>query len=64
MPELLRPLHVRACRGAVTERPELQGNVDALKKVLPAPLGVDDIAARLGAVWISPAVHKQFLTRP
>ena len=50
-----------AAESAVKERPELQGNVDALKAVLPEPLGVDEIAARLGAVWISAATHEEFL---
>ncbi|MGO3191599.1 MAG: helicase-related protein, partial [Microbacterium sp.] len=50
-----------AAEAAVKERPELAGNVTALKEVLPEPLGADDIAARLGAVWISADVHRQFL---
>jgi N12 class adenine-specific DNA methylase len=46
---------------AVREHPEFQENVDALRNVLPEPLGTDEIAARLGAVWISAEVHRQFL---
>ena len=48
-------------REAVAARPELQANVDALTAVLPAPLGVDDVTAQVGAVWISAEIHQQFL---
>ncbi|MBS1674425.1 MAG: helicase, partial [Actinobacteria bacterium] len=41
--------------------PAFQANVDALTRVLPEPIGVEDITARLGAVWISAAVHEAFL---
>ena len=41
--------------------PAFQTNVDALTAVLPEPLGVEDITARLGAVWISERVHEDFL---
>ncbi|GAA1532697.1 helicase-related protein [Brevibacterium picturae] len=44
-----------------TADPAFQANVDALTEVQPEDLGVEDITARLGAVWISPAVHQQFL---
>jgi N12 class adenine-specific DNA methylase len=50
-----------AVRGAVAERPELQVNVEALEGVLPADLGVEDIEARMGAVWISVEDHQMFL---
>ena len=43
------------------EDPDFQTNVDALTEVQPEDLGVEDITARLGAVWISPAIHQQFL---
>jgi N12 class adenine-specific DNA methylase len=36
-------------------------NVAALTGVLPVPLGADEIAAKMGAVWISDKVHQQFL---
>ena len=49
-------------REAVAARPELQANVDALTAVLPAPLGVDDVTAQVGAVWISAEIHQQFLS--
>ncbi|GAB3868506.1 hypothetical protein GCM10028801_44530 [Nocardioides maradonensis] len=37
-------------------------NVEALTTVLPDPIGVEEIEARLGAVWISAELHQQFLT--
>ena len=49
-------------REAVAARPELQVNIDALTAVLPAPLGVDDVTAQVGAVWISAEIHQQFLS--
>jgi N12 class adenine-specific DNA methylase len=49
-------------REAVAARPELQANVDALTAVLPAPLGVDDVTAQIGAVWTSAEIHQQFLS--
>ena len=36
-------------------------NVAALRQVIPADLGMEDIQARLGAAWIDPATHRQFL---
>lgn len=36
-------------------------NVAALEGVQPEPVEIADIKARLGAVWISPADHEQFL---
>lgn len=46
---------------ATTEDPRFQTNVDALQKVIPDPIGIDQIEARLGSVWISPEVHRDFL---
>jgi N12 class adenine-specific DNA methylase len=46
---------------AASEDPGYQTNVDALTSVLPADLGVEDITARMGAVWISPGIHEEFL---
>ncbi len=48
-------------RQAAIERPELEGNVRALQRVLPADLTVEEIEPRLGAVWIDAATHRQFL---
>ncbi len=36
-------------------------NVSALREVIPEPIGIDQIEARLGSVWISPEIHEQFL---
>ena len=41
--------------------PAFQANVDALTEVVPEALGVEEISARMGAVWISADVHAQFL---
>jgi len=46
---------------AADEDPTLQINVDALRAVMPADIGVDEIEARLGAVWIDEGAHQQFL---
>ena len=43
------------------ERPELEVNVRALERVLPADLTVEEIEPRLGAVWIDADTHRQFL---
>lgn len=51
-----------AAKTRVANDPSFQTNVTALAEVLPEPLGVEDITARLGAVWISPDVHQQFLS--
>ncbi|MGA2455025.1 MAG: helicase-related protein [Solirubrobacteraceae bacterium] len=50
-----------SARAHAAEEETFQANVDALTDVLPADLGVEDIAARLGAVWISEQVHEEFL---
>lgn len=50
-----------AAKAAVAEHPEFQPNIDALTDVLPGDLGVEDITARMGAVWISPGIHEEFL---
>lgn len=42
-------------------RAEFRVNVDALRPVIPAPIGVEDIQARMGAVWIPAEIHEQFL---
>jgi len=51
-----------AARRAIGEDPELQVNVAALERVLPADLGVEDIEPRLGAAWIDADTHRQFLS--
>ncbi|MGI8416708.1 MAG: helicase, partial [Nakamurella sp.] len=50
-----------ATTAAVDERPELAANVAALRQVLPAALGADEITPRIGAVWITPENHQDFL---
>jgi len=50
----------RAREAAVSD-PSFETNVEALAAVLPVPLGADEVAAKLGAVWISDTVHQQFL---
>ncbi|HWJ08164.1 MAG TPA: helicase, partial [Nocardioides sp.] len=48
-------------RLAAKEEPEFEVNVQALEAVMPPTLGADEIAAKLGAVWISAEVHQAFL---
>ena len=48
-------------RQALAEDPDLQINVAALERVLPADLGAEDVEPRLGAAWIDAATHQQFL---
>ncbi len=52
---------LNAARARAAADPSFQANVDALAEVLPPDLGVEDITARLGAVWISEGTHQQFL---
>lgn len=63
-PEYLSgPIHPKldAARTAAASDPRFQVNVAALERVLPDPLTPAEITARIGAVWISPQVHEQFL---
>lgn len=48
-------------RAAAAAEGRFQTNVAALEAVLPVPLGADEIEARIGAVWVSPQIHEQFL---
>jgi N12 class adenine-specific DNA methylase len=48
-------------RRAVEQDPALQINVDALERVLPADLTVEEIEPRLGAAWIDADTHREFL---
>ena len=48
-------------RAASVADERFQANVAALEAALPAPLGADEIEARIGAVWVSPQIHEQFL---
>ena len=49
-------------REAAAADPSFDVNVAALDAVLPAPLGADEVTAKIGAVWISDKVHQQFLS--
>lgn len=46
---------------AAAEDPRFEANVDALRQVQPEPIGIEQIEARMGSVWISPEIHRQFL---
>lgn len=46
---------------AALDDERFQVNVDALRAVIPDPIGIDQIEARLGSVWISPEIHRDFL---
>ena len=48
-------------QAAVVDDARFQVNVDALRAVQPATLPVEDIAVKMGAVWISAEYHEQFL---
>lgn len=50
-----------AARAAASEDPRWNINVSALERVQPTPVGMDDVEARLGAVWISVEDHQQFV---
>lgn len=50
-----------AAEAALEAGAELAPNVEALRAVLPAPLGADEITPRMGAVWIEPADYQNFL---
>lgn len=38
-------------------------NVERLQAIIPDPIGIDEIEARMGSVWISPEIHQQFLSQ-
>ena len=50
-------------RAAAARDTSFEVNVAALERVLPADLGADEIAPRLGAAWISTEDHQAFLLR-
>lgn len=52
---------LEAARTAAQEVPEYQANVQALEKVQPAPLRIEQIAVRLGATWVPPQSIARFL---
>lgn len=50
-----------AARAAAEHDQRFAANVDALEKVIPRDLGVDEVDGRLGAAWIGADDIKQFL---
>lgn len=48
-------------RSAAAADPALAVNVAALEQVQPPKVGMDDVEARLGAVWITPQDHQDFV---
>lgn len=54
-------LKLAAARAKLPRNPELQANIEALTPIIPKPLGVDEISAQPGAVWISAEIHTLFL---
>ncbi|MFK4637136.1 helicase [Paenarthrobacter histidinolovorans] len=48
-------------RAAAATDPAWGVNVAALEEVQPPKVGMDDVEARLGAVWITPADHQNFV---
>ncbi len=49
-------------REAAVLEERFSAHVEALEKVLPLPLGADEVDAKMGAVWISDSAHQQFLS--
>lgn len=47
-------------RAAAERDPRYTQNVRALTEVVPTPLGVDEISARLGAAWLNADTHTAF----
>jgi len=41
--------------------PQFQKNVEALRKIQPAPLAAEEISVRIGAPWILPKFYKAFM---
>ena len=52
---------LEAAIAAAPDHAEYQVNVDALRAIVPDPIGIEEIEARMGAVWINPETHRQFL---
>lgn len=50
-----------AARVAAATDPSWGVNVAALEEVQPPKVGMDDVEARLGAVWITPQDHQDFV---
>lgn len=54
-------IKLEEAREAASKDPRWNTNVESLEKVQPTPVGMDDVEARLGAVWISPEHHQKFV---
>lgn len=52
---------LKEAQAAAALNPRFHENVEALTAVQPAPLGTEEIAARLGSGWIPPSVVRQFI---
>jgi N12 class adenine-specific DNA methylase len=52
---------LKEAQAAAALNPRFQENVEALTAVQPAPLGTEEIAARLGSGWIPPDVVRSFI---
>ena len=52
---------LRIAKIAVSTRPELSVNVEALEKALPKDLDASEIDVRLGATWIDKNYIQQFM---
>lgn len=53
---------LETAREAAASDPAWNVNVEVLEKVQPTPVGMDDVEARLGAVWISARDHQDFVS--
>jgi N12 class adenine-specific DNA methylase len=49
-------------QAAAEKDPAFAVNVEALREVVPEPIGADEIVARMGAVWIDAETHRLFLS--
>lgn len=54
-------IKLEAARAAAATDERWNVNVTALEAVQPPKVGMEDIEARLGAVWISPEEHQRFV---
>ena len=52
---------IDAARAAAAEDERWTVNVSALEEVQPPRVGMEDVEARIGAVWIAPEEHQRFV---
>ncbi len=57
--DVRQKLHI--AKGAATENPDYQRNVEALTAVIPEPLEAHEISVKLGASWIDIEDYSQFM---